>query len=209
MPRAQGCAGAAHVQEVRTENCSCVFCTSAILGGRRENCSLHFSHFRHPWRSYAAGAGTTGQRRAKTVYQRDRRGTTECPTRLQAASQRNIPIKRLINKTAKPGHLSYIQENFPRQDSGKKFFYLYINALWIWPDLCSAIYGYVEFCEKNLYIPLVGQLPMRNGRQSSTEGIAVGQSSRERQGSADLHRMTMARVPSGRGSRPSWRGEKE
>ena len=35
MPRAQGCAGAAHVQDVRVENCS-----------------LHFRHFRHPWRSY-------------------------------------------------------------------------------------------------------------------------------------------------------------
>ncbi|SMF17846.1 hypothetical protein SAMN02745866_01177 [Alteromonadaceae bacterium Bs31] len=39
MPRAQGCAGAA-VQDVRTENYS-----------------LHFLHFRRPWRSYAAGAG--------------------------------------------------------------------------------------------------------------------------------------------------------
>ncbi len=34
MPRAQGSAGAAHVQDVRAEKCSCIFCTSAIHGGR-------------------------------------------------------------------------------------------------------------------------------------------------------------------------------
>jgi len=34
MSRAHGCAGATNVQDERAENCSCIFCTSAIHGGR-------------------------------------------------------------------------------------------------------------------------------------------------------------------------------
>ncbi|KGK42431.1 hypothetical protein LH51_07375 [Nitrincola sp. A-D6] len=31
LPRAHGCAGAVHVQDVRAESCSCVFCIDPIL----------------------------------------------------------------------------------------------------------------------------------------------------------------------------------
>ena len=34
MPRAHGCARVVNYRDVRAENCSCIFCPSAVRGGR-------------------------------------------------------------------------------------------------------------------------------------------------------------------------------
>ncbi|MES9871458.1 MAG: hypothetical protein ABW149_17400, partial [Sedimenticola sp.] len=51
------------VQDVRYAAGAGMHRSGDVQDVRAGNCSMHYLHFRHPWRSYAAGARLQGCRR--------------------------------------------------------------------------------------------------------------------------------------------------